>query len=551
MSSLPIKMLKDESGNKFIPLASTLGISSNGKMLNEEITDILNRIVGLDYVPARLDIVTSTDETGPSFEEINCSVVILEFGKMTTGESLINFGDYELKTNSVNSENFTFELTNGTTSYTSNYIDKDVIFDMYNRLIFSFNGTSWVVGINGISGGIISAPGVQGIPCEGLSISGGRDFALFRLYISTSLITGLDVIGASGLDFDIDRKVRPYACFMYYRNLTNNTLKNEGTGTESLDWTISQGAWVPGYNLVERLSYQGLSQKPSINGVTLAGNKTTEDLLIESGGVSDYNDLENLPKLNTDNTDSQATASEEIIQNIIKLHKISKTGNYSDLNGKPIIPAAQIQSDWNQETNTALDYIKNKPIIPSVPAKATGVEVDIGTNDSNYVTPKAIMDSTLLFQSQLAELVDAIILAKHPIGTIEINVSGTNPSTYIGGTWVAWGTGRVPVGVDTSQTEFNTVEKTGGNKYMQAHSHTMDSQGWHSHNVNVRFTGGYGSDYAMSWTNGLWQGPYQNCLGAFTMDGSGSHTHNIASSGSGDSQNLQPYITCYMWKRTA
>lgn len=30
------------------------------------------------------------------------------------------------------------------------------------------------------------------------------------------------------------------------------------------------------------------------------------------------------------------------------------------------IPAAQIQSDWNQSNTTALDYIKNKPAIPTV-----------------------------------------------------------------------------------------------------------------------------------------------------------------------------------------
>ena len=39
------------------------------------------------------------------------------------------------------------------------------------------------------------------------------------------------------------------------------------------------------------------------------------------------------------------------------------SGSYNDLTNKPSIPAAQIQADWNQTDNTALDYIKNKPNI--------------------------------------------------------------------------------------------------------------------------------------------------------------------------------------------
>lgn len=37
------------------------------------------------------------------------------------------------------------------------------------------------------------------------------------------------------------------------------------------------------------------------------------------------------------------------------------SGSYNDLTDKPTIPAAQVQSDWNQSDTTALDYIKNKP----------------------------------------------------------------------------------------------------------------------------------------------------------------------------------------------
>ena len=113
----------------------------------------------------------------------------------------------------------------------------------------------------------------------------------------------------------------------------------------------------------------------------------------------------------------------------------------------------------------------------------------------------------------------------YPIGSIYISVNSTNPSKYFGGTWVSWGTGRVPVGVDASQTEFNTVEKTGGSKYLQKHRHETNygtSSSSASYGSGFVYTGVAGHNSAM-----------------------------VHDTGTGDSGNLQPYITCYMWKRTA
>ena len=42
---------------------------------------------------------------------------------------------------------------------------------------------------------------------------------------------------------------------------------------------------------------------------------------------------------------------------------VALTGSYSDLINKPAIPAWQIQSDWTQNNQSAVDYIKNKPTI--------------------------------------------------------------------------------------------------------------------------------------------------------------------------------------------
>ena len=51
--------------------------------------------------------------------------------------------------------------------------------------------------------------------------------------------------------------------------------------------------------------------------------------------------------------------------NTADISAVGFSNDYDDLDNKPTIPAAQIQSDWNQSNNTALDYIKNKPTIPA------------------------------------------------------------------------------------------------------------------------------------------------------------------------------------------
>jgi microcystin-dependent protein len=119
-----------------------------------------------------------------------------------------------------------------------------------------------------------------------------------------------------------------------------------------------------------------------------------------------------------------------------------------------------------------------------------------------------------------------------PVGSIYISVNNTNPSTYFGGTWVSFGAGRCLVGVDTSQTEFNTVQKTGGEK---RHTLTVNEMPTHNHRA---YTAG-GSISGITHTTNV---SYNNGqLGADTNTKGGNQPHN----------NLQPYITVYMWKRTA
>lgn len=144
----------------------------------------------------------------------------------------------------------------------------------------------------------------------------------------------------------------------------------------------------------------------------------------------------------------------------------------------------------------------------------------------------------------------------YPVGSIYINASvNTNPNTLFGfGTWEAFGTGRVLVGLDESQTEFNAVNKTGGNKNLQSHSHTgtTSTNGNHSHNVTNRFIRDIGGNSGnLKQTAGGAPMPWQN-LSSIDIDANGNHNHTFTtdSAGSGDSGNLQPFITVYMWRRT-
>lgn len=58
------------------------------------------------------------------------------------------------------------------------------------------------------------------------------------------------------------------------------------------------------------------------------------------------------------------------------LASVATSGNYNDLSDKPTIPAAQVQSDWNQSNSSAVDYIKNKPTIPPAQVQSDWNEQD-------------------------------------------------------------------------------------------------------------------------------------------------------------------------------
>lgn len=153
----------------------------------------------------------------------------------------------------------------------------------------------------------------------------------------------------------------------------------------------------------------------------------------------------------------------------------------------------------------------------------------------NMIALDQITELKNAFKSVTA-LTKQLFLLMHPVGCIYMSVSSVSPQTTFGGTWVRWGNGRVPVGIDSSDSNFSTVEKTGGEKQhqltvneMPKHNHTFYHRGGNNIEVSVPFAE----------NKPIIQG--SNRFGGDTSDSGEGNSHN----------NLQPYITCYMWKRTA
>lgn len=178
---------------------------------------------------------------------------------------------------------------------------------------------------------------------------------------------------------------------------------------------------------------------------------------------------------------------------------------------------------------------------------------------------------------------DAITNKIWPVNSIYINTVNVNPSTFLGGVWVPFATGKTIVGVDTGQTEFNTPEKSGGHKELQSHAHGLNG---HNHSVNIT-SGGQSASHNHTTGNSSYKYwpvatgipeadsgdvggntykypriPSGATWGKITNTGnqSSDHSHyvsgstggnsgNTTSTGGGNSGNLQPYITVYMWKR--
>jgi hypothetical protein len=224
-------------------------------------------------------------------------------------------------------------------------------------------------------------------------------------------------------------------------------------------------------------------------------------------------------------------------------------------------------SDYTKATNFTLKdglssgdagkIIKGSEIDAEYTAIASAVTSKADLNGPTFTgTPSAPTAAFGTSSTQIATtaFVQAGLAGAYPVGSIYMNAAvATNPATLLGfGTWAAFGAGKVPVGLNAADSDFNTVEETGGTKdaIIPTHTHAASSNSTstdsgHTHSV-ARGLGasGTGGDALLS-GSGVQSG-------SATANITTETTTTIASAGeSATGKNLQPYIVVYMWKRTA
>lgn len=261
--------------------------------------------------------------------------------------------------------------------------------------------------------------------------------------------------------------------------------------------------------------------------------------LIEATGVSEWDDIQNKPTFAT----------------------VATSGSYNDLSDQPSI------------NNGSLTIKRNNTLLGSFTANSsTNTDINITvptrtselTNNSDFITSSdlpTVNDATLTIQKNATNIgtftansatnktVNIVVPTDtgdltnnagylkatdvYPVGSIVTFYDTADHSNFLGLTWVRFAAGRMVVGYNSSDTDFNTIGKTGGEK---THTLTIDEMPKHSH--YYKWLGGGGTESGIDESNGnkKWWG---NNL--YSSDTGGNQAHN----------NLPPYITAALWRRTA
>ena len=225
-----------------------------------------------------------------------------------------------------------------------------------------------------------------------------------------------------------------------------------------------------------------------------------------------------------------------------------------------VITAQTFSGNLNGNANTATNAVNSTNAVNAQKATADsrGQEIDstyvknVTSDGSKITVTKGDDSSTQITVTDLNKV--------YPVGSIYMSVLSTNPAELFGiGTWEAMPAGRVLLAQGQSDWGVNyAAGSTGGEHQHQltvgelpSHNHaaSINTTGAHTHTVTSRLPIPTGDSKIITYGN---VHPSNTSINT-TTSSSGNHSHTITVNNNGSNQahnNLQPYISVYMWQRT-
>jgi len=395
------------------------------------------------------------------------------------------------------------------------------------------------------------------------------------------------------------------------KNFVNSTVSNlaawfltpDSLGTHqwpSLD-ALRTGPWYSG----------GTPKQPTQNDYAIFINQDEELGSVNSVWRALFSNELWSPQYKVNDTPFTAAQLSAINSNITQalVNKLSNPDTVPAQNSAELITSGGVFAWFGAAVSTLKTVAKNvvgalnELFETKIDKSEKGVANGVATLDGNGLVPASQLpegggilavahDDTLngkgTSSDPLGINIKTVFLAMHPVNSIYMTVASDESTpaqmaNKYGGAWAIWGAGRVPVSRNSSDTTFATVEGTGGNKDVtltaaqsgiRAHGHTQNS---HTHDTHAAHKGWAEGDCwardesgntntasgILSWSSTTRRyaasGSSDTRNNRLTINAThGEHNtvtpsinDNTAADASQAHNNLQPYIVCYFYKRTA
>ena len=160
--------------------------------------------------------------------------------------------------------------------------------------------------------------------------------------------------------------------------------------------------------------------------------------------------------------------------------------------------------------------------------------------NSNDILP--IVQSGETKKLNFETITKTILNTAFPIGKVEVFFDNDDHSNYLGFEWERTAIGKTPVGIDESDTDFNTIGKTGGEKEHtlvkeELPNYALKGLKWNDSSAIIFDSIYAGNGYNLQYGSGAGN---TGQIDGFTMrSGGNDQPHN----------NLQPYEVMAFWKR--